>query len=80
METVDAIYMVETKMRKELSDSEVLEKARAAQVYCSAASAWNAEHDGKPWVYALVPHDEVRLNSSFRNLMANRVPAEQLSF
>lgn len=80
VETVDTIYMVETKMRKELSDPEVLEKARAAQVYCSAASAWNANHNGKPWVYALVSHDEVRLNSSFRNLMENRVPAEQLSF
>lgn len=80
VETASAIYMVETKMSKELSDPEVLEKAKAAQVYCSAASAWNAEHCGKPWMYALVSHDEVRLNSSFHYLMENRVPAEQMSF
>ena len=80
VETASTIYMVETKMSKELSDPEVLEKVKAAQVYCSAASAWNAEHSGKPWVYALVSHDEVRLNSSFRYLMENRVPAKQLSF
>ena len=77
-ETADMIYMIETKASNELTLPEVLEKANAAQVYCDAASAWNAEHGGKPWIYALVSHDEVRLNSSFHYLMANRVPAEQL--
>lgn len=77
-ETADMIYMIETKASNELTLPEVLEKANAAQVYCNAASAWNAEHGGKPWIYALVSHDEVRLNSSFHYLMANRVPAEQL--
>lgn len=79
VETANTIYMVETKASNELTSSEVLEKARAAQVYCNAASAWNAEHDGKPWVYALVSHDEVQLNSSFDYLMKNRVLYEQLS-
>lgn len=79
-ETADTIYMVEIKARNELKDSEVQEKANAAQVYCDAASDWNAQHNGKPWVYALVSHDEVRLNSSFRSLMENRFPVEQLSF
>lgn len=77
-ETADMIYMIETKASNELTLPEVIEKANAAQVYCDAASAWNAEHGGKPWIYALVSHDEVRLNSSFHYLMANRVPAEQL--
>lgn len=80
VETADTIYMVEIKARNELKDSEVQEKANAAQVYCDAASDWNAQHNGKPWVYALVSHDEVRLNSSFRSLMENRFPVEQLSF
>ena len=79
VETADTIYMVETKASNELRTSEVQEKANAAQVYCNAASDWNAQHNGKPWGYALVSHDEVRLNSSFHNLMANRVPVEQLS-
>lgn len=77
-ETADMIYMIETKASNELTLPEVIEKANAAQAYCDAASAWNAEHGGKPWIYALVSHDEVRLNSSFHYLMANRVPAEQL--
>lgn len=77
-ETADMIYIIETKASNELTLPEVIEKANAAQAYCDAASAWNAEHGGKPWIYALVSHDEVRLNSSFHYLMANRVPAEQL--
>ena len=78
VETANTIYMVETKASNELTNPEVLEKAEAAQVYCKAASDWNSTHDGKPWVYALVSHDEVRLNSSFHNLMANQVLTEQL--
>ncbi len=78
VETAETIYMVETKARKDLNAIEVLEKAEAAWAYCRAASDWNAEHGGKPWVYALIPHDEVRLSSSFDYLMKNRVPEEQL--
>ena len=78
VETVSQIFMVETKARKELLANDVLEKAKAAQVYCQAASKWNADHDGKPWAYALIPHDEVRINSSFDFLMKNREPLEQL--
>lgn len=32
----------------------------------------------KPWEFALVPHDEVRLNSSFNYLMRNRVSDAQM--
>ena len=39
-----------------------------------------ADHAGKPWHYALVSHDEVRINSGFKYLMENRVPPEQLHF
>jgi hypothetical protein len=31
------------------------------------------ENGGKPWEYALIAHDEVRINSSFTNLIANKV-------
>lgn len=78
VETEAQIFMVETKAKKELSAKDVIEKANAAQVYCQAASGWNADHGGKPWVYALLSHDEVRINSSFDFLMRNRVPEEQL--
>lgn len=35
-------------------------------------SVRNSEHDGKPWDYALISHDDVRLNSSFDYLISSR--------
>lgn len=78
VETAEQIFMVEIKARKDLQNSDVIEKANAALAYCQAASEWNAEHGGKQWVYALISHDEVRINSSFDFLVKNRVPSEQL--
>ena len=78
VETTSQIFMVETKARKELYASDVIEKAVAAQVYCQAASDWNADHGGKSWTYALISYDEVRINSSFEFLIKNRTPDEQL--
>ena len=78
VETDDAIYMVETKANNELQNKDVLEKAAAAVVYCRAVTDWNNENGGKPWVYALISHDEVRLNSSFSYLMNNRATYHQM--
>jgi len=78
VETADQIFMVEIKARKELFAKDVIEKAKAAQVYCRAASEWNADNGGKPWEYALISHDEVRINSSFNFLMENATPMIQL--
>jgi len=78
VETADTIYMVETKASNEISSDAVKEKAIAAIEYCRAVSEWNANNGGKPWVYALIAHDEVRLQSSFIYLMKNRVKPEQL--
>lgn len=78
VETAETIYMVETKASNEISSNAVKEKAVAAIEYCRAVSEWNSENGGKQWVYALVSHDEVRLQSSFMYLMKNRVKPEQL--
>lgn len=78
VETEDKIYMVETKASNEMDSSSVKEKAAAAVVYCRAVSEWNAANDGKPWEYALISHDEVRLNSSFKYLVSNRVSYIQM--
>lgn len=72
VETADTIYMVETKARKDLETDPVKQKATAAKVYCQAVSEWNGTHGGKPWEYALIPHDDVRINSSFKYLIDNR--------
>lgn len=78
-ETADAIYMVETKATNEVNSVNVKEKAIAAQEYCRAVSEWNADNGGKSWEYALLSHDEVRLQSSFIYLMKNRVKPEQMN-
>lgn len=78
VETADKIYMVETKAANEINSTSVKEKAVAGQEYCRAVTVWNAENGGKPWEYALISHDEVRLQSSFKYLVKNKVPAEQL--
>jgi len=58
-ETADAILMVETKARDELSADDVGAKAAAAVQWCSYASVHAASVEGKTWRYLLVPHDVV---------------------
>jgi len=58
-ETDSKIYMVETKARANLTDAEVQAKADAAAKWCQHASEYAANNSGKPWVYLLVPHDEI---------------------
>ncbi|MBR2566854.1 MAG: hypothetical protein IKE29_19875 [Paenibacillus sp.] len=43
------------------------------------ATAWNLEHGGKPWSYAIVAHNEVRLSSSFKYLMSNQAVVHQMA-
>ncbi len=78
VETEAGIFMIETKASNEMRSRDVLEKAAAALAYCKAVSEWNAQNSGKPWTYALISHDEVRLNSSFVYLMNNRATHEQM--
>lgn len=71
VETIDKIYMVETKASNEINSDQVKEKAIAAIEYCRAATEWNGNHGGKPWQYVIVSHDEVRINSSFEYIVKN---------
>jgi type III restriction enzyme len=64
-ETKDCIYMIEAKAANEMNDADVKEKATAALKYCNYAAEFTAEHGGKPWKYALIPHDKIAKNSSF---------------
>jgi len=67
-ETTDAIYMLEPKAKNELEDAVVLEKARAAKLYCQNATAYNAKNGGKPWKYLLIPHDAIMDNMTIKGL------------
>ena len=70
--------MIETKASNEMNSRTVIEKAHAALVYCRAVTDWNKDNGGKPWDYALIAHDDVRLNSSFSYLISSRSDNEQL--
>lgn len=78
VETDDAILMVETKSKRDTTSEEVRDKAKAAMAYCKAITECNEKNGGKPWEYAVISHLDVRLKSSFKYLMDNRVPPEQL--
>lgn len=68
VETADKIYMVEVKAANEVDDLEVLEKAKAARVFCEKVSDYMQQNGKKPWQYVLVPHDEVRATSTFGHI------------
>ena len=71
-ETSDAIYMLEPKARNKMTDPDVLAKKDAAVEWCEKATSYAAEHDGKPWVYKLIPHDILAENMTIESLGALR--------
>lgn len=77
-ETETDIFMVETKMQRDMNADEVKEKARAALTYCANATAFTASNSGKPWKYLLIPHDAVMHNMSFAGLAGNFEVTEQV--
>ena len=70
VETIDAIYMIETKAAVDITNDEVQQKKVAAEEYCRYASEYTAENGGKPWKYILLPHDTVDRTASFEYLIA----------
>ncbi len=62
-ETVTHVFMVETKARTDVETQEVAAKASAAAQWCRHASDHAKTVGGKPWVYVLLPHDEVKESS-----------------
>jgi type III restriction enzyme len=73
VETAEKIFMIETKAANEMKSIEVLEKAKAAIKYCKYASEYTSAHNGKPWSYVLVPHDEVSKSNSFDGVVLHNM-------
>ena len=61
-ETADTIYMLEPKARNEMEDPIVLAKRDVAVTWCRNATDYALKHGGKPWKYALIPHDKIADN------------------
>ncbi len=64
-----------SKARNQLASAEVLAKKEAAELWCQRASEHTKKHGGKPWKYALVPHDVVDENMSLEFLVRAGVSA-----
>ncbi len=61
-------YMLEPKASNEMEDPIVLAKKEAAVKWCGLASDNSAKHGGKPWRYALIPHNEIAENMTLAAL------------
>lgn len=61
-------YLLEPKMRSQMNDPEVAAKRAAAERWCELASGHAQTYGGKPWQYALIPHDVIRENMTLEGL------------
>lgn len=69
-ETDDEIYMLEPKAKNNMTDTDVLAKLDAAVTWCQHASTHAATCRGKPWTYALIPHDVIAENMTLSGFIA----------
>ncbi|MFQ5796706.1 MAG: DEAD/DEAH box helicase [Candidatus Bipolaricaulia bacterium] len=69
-ETESGIYMLEPKARNEMTDPDVLAKKDAAVKWCDLATNHNQKNGGKPWKYALIPHDAITENMTLAGLVS----------
>jgi type III restriction enzyme len=68
-ETNNRIVMLEPKRRSDMEDADVLAKRDAAVTWCGLASEHSATYGGKPWTYALIPHDAIATNMTIAGLV-----------
>ena len=67
VETKTTRYLCEPKAKNEMTDEQVLLKARAAALWCQRAT----DHaEGKPWKYLLIPHDAIDESKTLAGLAA----------
>ena len=71
VETTGEKIIAEIKRRDEISKDDVQAKARAADKWVGYANAHARQCDGKPWTYALIPHDAVGDNATLKGLVAS---------
>jgi len=61
-ETAAEILMLEPKMATQMNDPDVRAKRDVAVQWCKWASDHAGQSGGKPWRYALIPHDQIADN------------------
>jgi type III restriction enzyme len=65
----DHIIMLEPKMASQMTDRDVLAKRDVALQWCAWASEHAQTYGGKPWRYALIPHDSIAENITIEFLL-----------
>ncbi len=65
--------MLEPKGRNEMKNEDVLAKKAVAEQWCEHASQYAKSYGGRPWQYALIPHDIIAENMDISGLMAQSV-------
>ncbi len=65
----DCIVMLEPKMATQMTDKDVLAKKDVAVEWCAWASEHAISYGGKPWRYALIPHDAIAENMTVEFLL-----------
>jgi type III restriction enzyme len=68
-ETKDSIYMLESKAKNQMEDAIVLAKKDVAVKWCEQTSTYAGKCGGKPWKYALIPHDAIVENMTLVGLV-----------
>lgn len=70
VETATKILILEVKARNELDDPIVKAKAAAATKWCKTATTNASGGTGKPWIYALIPDDQIIGSATLGGLVA----------
>lgn len=70
VETKTNMLICEVKAQNELDDATVKAKAAAATKWCKTATEHALGGGTKPWVYLLIPDDQIRANSTLDGLVA----------
>lgn len=79
VETETEKLILEPKRRSEITDRDVLRKARSAILWCHVATEHHAKpNGGKPWRYALIPDDSIQQNATLEGLLASYTVAPDL--
>lgn len=69
VETNDMYYLIEVKGENMLNDPSVIAKRDRAIEYCVKATEYNLAHGHKGFEYIFIPSEQIKLNSSFNNLV-----------
>jgi type III restriction enzyme len=64
------MLICEVKARNEIDDPIVRAKAAAAAKWCKTATQHASGGNGKPWVYLLIPDDQITGSSTLQGLSA----------